>query len=36
LMLVKYSYTFFAMPGGFGTLDELFELITLTSLLHLA
>ncbi len=29
LMLVKYSYAFFAMPGGFGTLDELFELITL-------
>jgi uncharacterized protein (TIGR00730 family) len=29
LMLVKYSYAFFAMPGGFGTLDELFELVTL-------
>jgi uncharacterized protein (TIGR00730 family) len=25
LMLVKYSYAFIAMPGGFGTLDEIFE-----------
>ncbi len=25
LMLVKYSYAFIAMPGGFGTLDEVFE-----------
>ena len=24
LMLVKYSYAFVAMPGGFGTLDEVF------------
>jgi uncharacterized protein (TIGR00730 family) len=29
LMLVKYSYAFIAMPGGFGTLDELFETATL-------
>jgi uncharacterized protein (TIGR00730 family) len=29
LMLVKYSYAFVAMPGGFGTLDELFGTATL-------
>jgi uncharacterized protein (TIGR00730 family) len=29
LMLVKYSYAFIVMPGGFGTLDELFEVATL-------
>jgi hypothetical protein len=28
-MLVKYSYAFIAMPGGFGTLDEIFEVATL-------
>ncbi|MBL8859414.1 MAG: TIGR00730 family Rossman fold protein [Planctomycetes bacterium] len=29
MMLVKYSYAFIVMPGGFGTLDELFEAATL-------
>ena len=28
-MLVKYSYGFIVMPGGFGTLDEAFETATL-------
>jgi len=30
LMLVKESKAFICMPGGFGTLDEMFELLTLT------
>ncbi len=28
-MLVKYSYAFIIMPGGFGTMDEFFETLTL-------
>ena len=28
-LLIKYSYAFVVMPGGFGTLDEFFEAITL-------
>jgi len=29
VMLVKYSYAFLVMPGGYGTLDELFEALVL-------
>ena len=29
ILLVKYSYAFIVMPGGFGTLDEYFEALTL-------
>jgi len=29
VMLLKYSYAFIVMPGGFGTMDELFNTITL-------
>lgn len=29
VLLFKYSYAFIAMPGGLGTMDELFEALTL-------
>lgn len=29
VMLAKYSYAFIILPGGFGTMDEFFETITL-------
>ncbi|RYG45929.1 MAG: TIGR00730 family Rossman fold protein [Chitinophagaceae bacterium] len=36
VLLVKYSYAFVVMPGGWGTMDELFETLTLvqTGILH--
>jgi uncharacterized protein (TIGR00730 family) len=29
VLMVKYSYGFIIMPGGFGTMDEFFETLTL-------
>jgi len=29
VMLIKYSYAFVSLPGGFGTMDEIFETATL-------
>ncbi|MFP5042653.1 TIGR00730 family Rossman fold protein [Parasediminibacterium sp. JCM 36343] len=29
VLMVKYSYAFIILPGGFGTMDELFEILTL-------
>lgn len=29
VLLIKYSYAFIALPGGFGTMDEFFEALTL-------
>ena len=29
MMFVKYAHGFIVLPGGFGTLDELFEALTL-------
>jgi uncharacterized protein (TIGR00730 family) len=29
VLLIKYSYAFIILPGGFGTMDEFFETLTL-------
>ncbi len=35
-MLIKYSYAFVVLPGGWGTMDEMFETLTLvqTGMIH--
>jgi len=35
-LLIKYSYAFIIMPGGFGTMDEFFETLTLVQTKTLA
>jgi uncharacterized protein (TIGR00730 family) len=35
-MMIKYSYAFIIMPGGFGTMDEFFETLTLAQTKMLA
>jgi uncharacterized protein (TIGR00730 family) len=35
-MMIKYSYAFVIMPGGFGTMDEFFETLTLVQTRMLA
>jgi uncharacterized protein (TIGR00730 family) len=30
ILLIKYSYAYIVLPGGFGTMDEFFEAVTLT------
>ena len=35
-MMIKYSYAFIIMPGGFGTMDEFYETLTLVQTKMLA
>jgi uncharacterized protein (TIGR00730 family) len=35
-MLLKYSYGFVVLPGGYGTMDELFETLTLVQTAKMA